>query len=105
MNNQKYEGWTNYETWSVKLLIDNDQGSQEYWHDVAVKYCEDGNREDNFYSLSKQLKAEHEDNNPLSYKCDIYSQLLQGAMSEVNWYEVAENIIGKLEETKVQVAV
>jgi hypothetical protein len=30
-----YNGWTNYETWSVALLINNERGSQSYWEEVA----------------------------------------------------------------------
>ena len=29
MDEKKYSGWTNYETWLVKLWLDNDQWSQE----------------------------------------------------------------------------
>ena len=28
-----YNGWTNYETWAVKLWIDNDEGTYTYWRE------------------------------------------------------------------------
>jgi len=31
MTKNEYNGWTNYETWLVKLWQDNDQGELEYW--------------------------------------------------------------------------
>jgi len=45
MTHKEYNGWTNYETWLVKLWIDNEQGSQDYWIERAeqnVKDDEDG---------------------------------------------------------------
>ena len=27
---ERYNGWTNYETWLVNLWMDNEQGSQEF---------------------------------------------------------------------------
>ena len=35
MSDTKYNGWTNYETWAVKLWIDNEQGTQLAWQDAA----------------------------------------------------------------------
>lgn len=79
-----YNGWTNYETWSVALLLANDKGSQDYWRERAE------GRE--AYELSLELKHDHEELNPIDGNNDIYAQLLAAAMSEVNWYEVAEHI-------------
>ena len=31
MSDQTYNGWTNYETWLVKLWMDNSEGDQKYW--------------------------------------------------------------------------
>jgi len=33
MADEKYNGWANYDTWSMSLLIDNDQGLQEEFHE------------------------------------------------------------------------
>ena len=30
-----YNGWPNYETWAVKLWLDNDQGLCEYWRETS----------------------------------------------------------------------
>ena len=79
-----YNGWTNYETWSVALLLDNDEGSQDYWRDRAEEL--------DTYELGQELKDEHDEGNPLTGNCDVFDQLLSAALSEVNWYEVAEHI-------------
>jgi len=31
----KYNGWTNYETWAVKLWMDNEEPSYRYWRERA----------------------------------------------------------------------
>ena len=45
MENKKYNGWNNYETWLTALWIDNDCGSYQY-------RCE----------LVEQATEEHEEN-------------------------------------------
>ena len=35
MTKKEYNGWHNYETWLVKLWIDNEEGSYNYWREVA----------------------------------------------------------------------
>ena len=33
MADERYNGWKNYDTWGMSLLIDNDQGLQEEFHE------------------------------------------------------------------------
>jgi hypothetical protein len=35
MTNEQYQGYANYPTWNVKLWMDNDEGSQEYYTELA----------------------------------------------------------------------
>jgi hypothetical protein len=35
MTDDTYNGYANWETWNVKLYIDNEQGSYEHWHDIG----------------------------------------------------------------------
>lgn len=45
---EKYNGWTNYETWNVKLWQDND-GIDSYW----IERAEDGLSD---YDLAQKMK-------------------------------------------------
>ncbi len=96
---ERYNGWTNYETWSVPLHIDNEQGSYNYWRERAREILT--NAEPTDYSskeemakidLANALKDEITEGNPLQ-DASLYSQLLTGALGSVNWDEIAGHYI------------
>lgn len=93
-NDKSYQGWTNYETWAVALWLDNDQGSYEYWRDVAEEIKEDEGDEDDedihLAALASRLKDEFEEGMP-DLGASLWSDLLGAALSEVNWYEIAKS--------------
>lgn len=60
MNTKEYNGWTNYETWLVKLWQDNDQGDQEYWQKQAEE-CVRVDGEHAPTSLSDIMKEHYEE--------------------------------------------
>ena len=95
----KYNGYTNYETWNVKLWIDNDQGEQEYWAEEAQRiYDAETDKDDAANTLSATLKDYFQENKP-----DVsgtYSDLLQGALDSVNWYEIAENMLEDVDKAE-----
>lgn len=96
-----YNGWTNYETWNCKLWMDNDEGSYSYWQEVAQE-CYDQAEADEEASftrgeqavldLSDRLKNEFEEGQP-ELGASFWSDILTAALSEVNWHEIAENLI------------
>lgn len=95
-----YHGWKNYETWNVKLWLDNDEGSQSYWDERATEIAKTSKKsqyltkkEEARRTLGDELKEYHEENNPLADQASTYSDLLSGALSEVDWYEIAENLL------------
>lgn len=93
MSDKKYNGWTNYETWNLALWIDNDQGSYEHWRERASQVLEDKGGpayiEEAACDLADELKSETEDNKP--EVSGFYGDVLNAAISEVNWYEIAMN--------------
>jgi len=111
MSDKKYNGWANYETWAVKLWIDNDQGNYEAWNERAREAWEGtGDKMPNQFmdhesnarsTLAGWLKDEHDEqsDHPIFEAANgtVYADLLNAALSEVDWYEIASSL---LEENK-----
>lgn len=102
-----YNGWTNYETWCVNLWIDNDQGLYEVVGDFvrdrlreAQEEDEEGNPlpptdralDDVTCEVSEYLKSLIEDTAPELQ--GLFADLLNAALSEVSWWEIAQSKIG-----------
>lgn len=108
MKDEKYNGWTNYETWAVKLWMDNDEGSYLYWKERAQETFDNAKAGDAYatqtreqaatYELSEQLKDEHNDNNPCEESNNVYTDLMRAALDSVNWYEIAESLLEDVEK-------
>lgn len=112
MSDAKYNGWTNYETWAVKLWMDNEAGSQGYWQDMAKDAWEMTrenhpnrfmNHADNARNeLASSIKDAYEDENHpvfLASNGTVYADLLNAALSEVNWSEIAQSLLDDYIET------
>ena len=123
MTDTSYNGWTNYETWNVKLWIDNEECDYRYWlervqeikseHTGDCEACNETGMQANIdepclecdgtgrvldidatrYTLMTTLKDWVEENNPLGDQANMYSDLLGAAISEVNWHEIATNML------------
>ena len=100
MTTKNYNGWTNYETWAVSLWMDNDEGAQSYWRDEAIAALEEAGRtesehltkkEEATLILSDKIKEQHEEAQP--EVTGVFVDLINAAMSEVNWHEIAEGLI------------
>lgn len=85
-----YQGWSNYETWAVALWINNDQATQEQWA-RAAKSCSSAS------ALAQLLKEEIDQGAP-DLGASIYSDLLHASLGEVDWYEIAEHLLGGTED-------
>jgi hypothetical protein len=85
-----YNGWSNYETWLVKLWMDNDEISYHCYLQMARESI-------NVYELSKELEQNFDDCFPLE-KSSVYTDLLNSALKEVDWYEIAESLMEEIKE-------
>ena len=100
-DDKKYNGWTNYETWNAKLWMDNDESSYSYWNEIAQECYNDAEAGESYpsqtredaaaYTLSERLKDEHEEAAPVV--TGFYADILSAALSEVNWYEIAQSLL------------
>jgi hypothetical protein len=98
-----YNGWKNFETWTFRCYLDNDASTATFWGDEAKRCYREAVAEKHFTrdevaafalrdlmqeSLEEQVaKAVDAEKHPM------VAQLLNGAASEVNVFEVAKNWI------------
>ena len=92
MTHKEYNGYYNYETWLVALWIDNDQFTQEQLHEMAETIPDR-----DAYDLSLQIEAWVTDAMIPDLGATLAADLVSGALSEVNWHEIAENAIEGLD--------
>lgn len=90
-NDTTYNGWTNRETWLVNLWLDNDGVFEEY----GREWCRDNNSE---YDLGQAVRGFVEDATP--EVSGLYADIISGALSAVNWYEIAEHVRESYGETE-----
>jgi cytochrome b involved in lipid metabolism len=98
-----YNGYTNYETWNCKLWMDNDQGEYEYIKETAKDIVKKAKKTDVWikedsakFGIADFIKSHVEENTP-----DIkgmYSDILNAALSEINYREIAEMILDEIKE-------
>lgn len=81
---QKYNGWNNFETWCVALWINNEKGS----HEMARAMVEDA---ESIGEAAQALQDWIEEENPLRDLASLYADLLNAALRQVDYYEIAES--------------
>jgi hypothetical protein len=104
-SNKGYNGWNNYETWVVALWLSNDEGSYNYWKELAEEAYKKA-EEDTYLTkvenavneLSDLIKDYLQGLNPLTETCDLYSDLISAAISEVDTHEIAKNWIDDIKK-------
>jgi hypothetical protein len=95
---ERYNGWTNYETWNVKLWIDNEEATYDYWQVnaevvwlAATADVTFSRKERAAFTLADDLKSKFENDMPELH--GPYADLLNAALLEVNWLEIAHSIL------------
>jgi hypothetical protein len=105
MSDNTYNGWMNYETWAVKLWMDNEESSQAYWREVTREVIElnkvAGTPGDTRYALADCLRDAHEEDAADALgraNATVFTDLLNAALSEVNWHEIAQSLLDDAQE-------
>jgi hypothetical protein len=101
-------GFANYETWVVSLWMSNDQGSYEFFRELArrIRDCDNmvtahlSKEENDAVALADALREEFEVGSPTRGESTVYADLMAAALCEVDWYEIAENLLNDIADGK-----
>ena len=97
---ETYNGWTNYETWLANLWIN--ESDVDYYIDQARQLLADGNSApDTVRELAANMRSDYGDQ--VADMSDrglsgMMNDLLNAALCNVNWREIAEHIVGDCAE-------
>ena len=100
-----YNGYANYETWNIVLWLQNNEGDYNTWTERAEAAVqdstEDGKDDEQIKQDAVTLIADHlkqeigNDNMPELH--GTYADLLNAALGEVDWDEVAHVFVDDVE--------
>lgn len=97
-----YNGYTNYETWCVSLWLNNEEGSYRHCRMLAREMANAADDSslvsDGIWTieeatrnlLADALREFLEKLNPLSAQASVFTDLIQAALSDVDWHELAD---------------
>ena len=81
MEDNTYNGWTNYETWCANLWMD-----QDYYTGVESG-C------DNVNELAERMKSDAEEIMPDTGESGLWTDLMQASFDTIDWREIAEHYV------------
>lgn len=91
--NKTYNGWCNYETWNCSLWLDNDNYFNSVCNKKALDLANDVvTKHESILILSNFIKDIFHENMPEN-EPSVYTDLLHSAISNINFYEIAEHFI------------
>ena len=76
---KRYQGFTNFETWTLHLWLSIDEASKK----AIVELCADGDE----FAAAQRLKKMVEDGAP-DMEDSLYTDLMHAAMTNANWIEL-----------------
>ena len=95
-----YNGWANYETWAVKLWLDNDESGCALQQELLEQAQNNLNPSEVWtkeeairFQLANLIEEWVKDNSPLADTASMYSDMLGAAIASVNFTEIADSII------------
>lgn len=100
-----YNGWSNYETWVVKLWIDNDgyAGGAESVADQAKDFLsrDTAEGEEATYALARWIEdaidQDIDNSGSTALSEGLFADLLGHSLTKVNWDEIATAFIEEVE--------
>ena len=91
----KYNGWSNYETWNLSLWLDNNREWYRAVNDKALGLVNDVLTKDEEIEFLKNFIIDLVQNDEPKIEPSFYSDILNASIREVNFREISENIINE----------
>ena len=103
----KYNGWTNYETWLANLWYDNlwEDVAQDAWN--SSDNADDCTREENAaFTLSNQIEADIEEmiSQQIPKENGFVQDLVNSTLREINYLEIAKAYISEVDKDESEAA-
>ena len=97
MSDTTYNGWTNYETWSCKLWIDNCEGEYHYFQEMAEHQAANGA---NAYDFGKEIESYFEEaaKQWMGDQASFFADIFNAALGSVDWTSIAESMLEDIAE-------
>lgn len=119
---QGYNGWKNYETWLVNIHLSQDEGTHTYWGEQALeayrglspdKYTDTDNQAKRKSRAAVQLAQQIQETlsdtateimEQARGAAYLFSDLLNSALENVDWREIARHYVDGLSEDSLNAA-
>jgi len=88
---EKYNGWTNYETWLCALWFSED-GLYDDLVELAKELLAAHDENDVLYEIGKTMKSDVEDMTP-DIPASLYSDIMRAGIERIDYYEIARHIV------------
>ena len=93
MTDEKYNGYTNYETWLWSLWLDNTEGLSDYWITRANEIKKDSDNPLHDVAEALLFDADEMAEQWMPEQSGVFADLINGAMSKIDWRDIAENLL------------
>ncbi len=107
---KSYNGWTNYDTWSLKFWIDNDESIHCFWAARADDCFSAADDSENFtkienatFTLADELENYYYENLSVEVMEEMgikveSAKILNAGLRKINWHEIAESLLEDVEK-------
>ena len=89
----KYNGYTNYETWNLSLWLDNNREWYRAVNDKALNLVNDVLTKDEAIYNLKNFIIDLVQNDEPKIEPSFFSDILNASIREVNFWEISQNLI------------
>lgn len=95
---EKYNGWTNYETWLLKAWINNDETDYNYFQNVARQTLENvADKDKQQADFADHIKNYFADKKP-RIKPIFFQMLLETAFGRIDFKDISISILEDMEK-------